>query len=559
LDERRCQEIALFRYGIISDFVNEHHLEHGMQEVLIRYKCNRTWKIPHSKRTRIGRSTMLNWIRRYNQGGKKIESLYPRERSDKNVSRVIDAQTADNLMSLTKNSDIRSLRMLVDEMDRQHLVSSDAELTTSTVHRFLGQNNLTCCLKERKGQSKRARCADEDNKLWLRKLLQGRIKLDELKQDLGSKLPQEDIEALYDCLLSNGPYYRNRAVGILSLSKSLSHHLVSEYLFIPRSTLFSNYNTYLANGTSPVISDKGKRLLLAEDPLLIDKVFSILHCPPSAYGFNRTSWRQKDIQKAMVGNGTPISKRTIGQIISNSGFKYRKAREVLTSHDPEYGAKVQEIKDILSNLGPRDRFFSVDEYGPFAVKLQGGWSLVPPGTTKSIPQWQKSKGSIIITAALELMTNQITHFYSPKKNTSEMIKLLNIVVEKYSDEDHLYFSWDAASWHASKELYKRVDEINNSEYQSKIKSPIVKLAPLPTGSQFLNVIESVFSGMARAIIHNSDYQSVDDCMLAIDRYFVERNEHFQSHPKRAGSRIWGKERVKASFTESNNCKDPRYR
>jgi hypothetical protein len=29
------------------------------------------------------------------------------------------------------------------------------------------------------------------------------------------------------------------------------------------------------------------------------------------------------------------------------------------------------------------------------------------------------------------------------------------------------------------------------------------------GAQFLNVIESVFSGMARAIIHNSNYGSID--------------------------------------------------
>jgi hypothetical protein len=36
---------------------------------------------------------------------------------------------------------------------------------------------------------------------------------------------------------------------------------------------------------------------------------------------------------------------------------------------------------------------------------------------------------------------------------------------------------------------------------------LVDTAPLPAGAQFLNVIESVFSGMARAIIHNSDYKS----------------------------------------------------
>ena len=117
----------------------------------------------------------------------------------------------------------------------------------------------------------------------------------------------------------------------------------------------------------------------------------------------------------------------------------------------------------------------------------------------------------------------------------------------------------AASWHASKKLYAKVEEVNASGYRKKHGTPLVKLAPLPSSSQFLNVIESVFSGMARAIIHNSDYPSVDACKDAIDRYFKERNEHFKAHPQRAGNKIWGKERVPPVFNESNNCKDPTWR
>jgi hypothetical protein len=69
----------------------------------------------------------------------------------------------------------------------------------------------------------------------------------------------------------------------------------------------------------------------------------------------------------------------------------------------------------------------------------------------------------------------------------------------------------------------------------------------------------VFSGMARAIIHNSDYKTADDAKAAIDRYFEERNAHFKQSPRRAGNRIWRKEREPASFSDANNCKDPRYR
>ena len=152
----------------------------------------------------------------------------------------------------------------------------------------------------------------------------------------------------------------------------------------------------------------------------------------------------------------------------------------------------------------------------------------------------------------------MTHFYSEKKNTVEMIKLLEILLEQYKTQSRIFFSWDAASWHASKKLFEKVDEINASSSLNAGNKPTVDLVPLPSGAQFLNVVESVFSGLARAVLHNSDYPSVTECKEAIDRHFDERNEYFRTNPKRAGNKIWGKERVPALFSESNNCKDPRW-
>jgi hypothetical protein len=84
----------------------------------------------------------------------------------------------------------------------------------------------------------------------------------------------------------------------------------------------------------------------------------------------------------------------------------------------------------------------------------------------------------------------------------------------------------------------------------------VDLAPLPARAQFLNVIESVFSGLAVSVIHNSDYTSADEAKMAIDRYFAERNSYFKENPKRAGNKIWGTERVASTFREGQNCKNP---
>lgn len=164
-----------------------------------------------------------------------------------------------------------------------------------------------------------------------------------------------------------------------------------------------------------------------------------------------------------------------------------------------------------------------------------------------------------MTSALELSQNQLTYFYSPRKDTGEMLRMLSKLLQQYAHKSRIFLSWDAASWHLSKMLHAHVAEHNDAVTKGAVAGPLVELAPLPAGAQFLNVIESVFSGMARAIIANSNYESVDEARAAIERYVLERNEKFRRTPKRAGDKIWGMERELARFSSSNNCKDPRYR
>jgi hypothetical protein len=290
---------------------------------------------------------------------------------------------------------------------------------------------------------------------------------------------------------------------------------------------------------------------------LREAVFRLLHEPPKDHGINRTSWIMADLRMILARQGLPACLHVVRQIIHDAGWKWRKARIVLTSQDPAYKDKLAAIQAILSNLGSDEAFFSIDEFGPFAVKMKQGMMLGPPGPHRVVPQWQKSKGCMIMTAALELSSNQVTHFYSDRKNTTEMIRMMDVLLDQYADRRTLYLSWDAASWHVSKKLMKRIEEHNAGAQATR--RPRVETAPLPAGSQFLNVIESIFSGMAKAIIHNSNYPSVDAVRAAIDGYFTKRNQQFRDNPQRAGKRIWGDERVPPAFSDSNNCKDPSWR
>jgi transposase len=347
---------------------------------------------------------------------------------------------------------------------------------------------------------------------------------------------------------------RKLVIAAMAQQRGFSKSVIAKHLGLSRTTVRSRLTAYDSLGIDGLLGRK-PRTLKVDDESFTNALFALLHEPPSLSGYNRTTWRMVDLRETLAKRGYVVGCDVIRQAMRKAGFKWRSAKVVLTSTDPEYREKLEHVQSVLANLGEDERFFSIDEYGPFAVKAKPGRVLASPGENPSVPQWQKSKGWLIATAALELSRNQVTHFYSRAKNTTEMIKMVEKLLDDYREVRTLYLSWDAASWHMSKELLSFVEEYNNKH----VVSPRIELVPLPASAQFLNVIESVFSGMARAIIHSSDYPSVKAACEAIDRYFQERNHHYAENPRRAGRKIWGMERTEVRFDPANNCKDPMYR
>jgi transposase len=389
---------------------------------------------------------------------------------------------------------------------------------------------------------------------WMRALLQKEVSDEALRREVGD-LPElaRLLQRLYEGRLSA----RNRSMAVLAKRRGLSRSVVCPFLGISKATYLKYLRLFEQGGVAALFARQTKSTRKSDDETVKKAIFSLLHEPPSNYGINRTSWRMVDFRSVLREKGQSACPDVIRKITKAAGYRWRKARVVLTSHDPAYAEKLDRIRTILSGLGPEEAFFSIDEYGPFAVKMKPGLTLTAPGEQRIVPQWQKSRGCLLMTAALELSGNQVTHFYSAKKNTAEMIRMMEVLVDRYRDRRKLHLSWDGASWHISKRLFQRIEEHNAAALDGG--GPVVETAPLPTGAQFLNVIESVFSGMARSIVHNSDYKTLDDAKAAFDRYFEERNTHFRQHPRRAGNKIWRKEREPAVFSEANNCKDPRYR
>jgi len=389
---------------------------------------------------------------------------------------------------------------------------------------------------------------------WMHDVLQGSIAVHAME----SELPDfPELAKLLDLVVTERLSIRNKALTVLAHRRGIPATWVRQFLHISKQTHLNYRRTFSQGGLDGLFAQRISRTRKFDDEAIKQAVFSTLHEPPSTYGINRTTWKMQDLSQVLREHGYPASKDVIHRIVHDAGYRWRKARVVLTSKDPDYKGKLERIHSILANLQEDEAFFSIDEFGPFAIKMQGGRVLTAPDEQPTVPQWQQSKGCLIMTAALELSRNQVTHFYSEKKNTDEMIRMLERLLQQYGHLRKFYLSWDAASWHIAKKLESYIRDHNDRV--AEIGGPIVETAPLPSGAQFLNVIESVFSGMARAIIHHSNYESVEAATHAINRHFADRNAEFETNPRRAGKKIWGQEREQPAFAAGNNCKDPHYR
>ncbi len=359
-------------------------------------------------------------------------------------------------------------------------------------------------------------------------------------------LTQEEIKELEVYEAGTHKNRSPKATAILMAHRGHSIFEIATTASRSRNTIYRWFRLFKSRGTAfiPTYLGKGKREAMWQKRTT--RVIAILHTPPKTYGINRTAWTRGTLRQAYRKTyGENLSWCSIPRIIKATNYTWRRARDVLTSPDPEYKRKAQKVLDTLRGLGPSEAFFFIDEAGPWQVKKYGGESFTPKGTTKIYPRFQKSKGQVTFIAALDAVGNQISWLFTKGKDTGGIIDIIRVLYYSYCECSTLYLTWDCASWHKSQELRKFLAGLN-----ARKKGPVIKIVPLPSRAQFLNVIESVISGMKRAVIHNSDYRSELEMQTAIAMHFHDRNEYFWQNPKRAGDKIWDKERFNIDDFES---------
>jgi transposase InsO family protein len=214
-DREYREKVALFRFGLLSPFLSRTHLSRGERERIVRGITEKAWEIPGSGRSRVGRSTLLRWLRDYQEAGGQIEALQPKPRSDRGRTRCVSPELELALVNLRRQLIDVSLPVFLKAAQDRGVLDSSSTLSSASLYRLFDRHGL-----ERPAPlppDRRRFEAELPNDLWQSDSLHGPKVLEEGKQrqsflfaliDDHSRLVlyaaaylSERLESFQDCLI----------------------------------------------------------------------------------------------------------------------------------------------------------------------------------------------------------------------------------------------------------------------------------------------------------------------------------------------------------------------
>jgi transposase InsO family protein len=136
MTEREREEIAMFRYGVISDLVSA-ELERGEQKRLLLEKAGRQWRLPNEALATYSVNTLRAWVRDYRRGG--VDLLKPQPRRDRGQSRAFPEEVRRVLAQARQEHPEWGVREIVTQVREAGLVLPDQPLPLSTLYRCIGR------------------------------------------------------------------------------------------------------------------------------------------------------------------------------------------------------------------------------------------------------------------------------------------------------------------------------------------------------------------------------------------------------------------------------------
>jgi len=234
---------------------------------------------------------------------------------------------------------------------------------------------------------------------------------------------------------------------------------------------------------------------------------------PTSLGMPFSKWSIRKLAQYLAttkGGRIAVSRERLRQILAEEDITFQRTKTWKESPDPRREEKLARIEWLLEH--ERERTFAFDEFGPLAVKPEGGscWA------EKSRPQrlranYHKPHGTKQLFAWHSIGADRLYGRIEPRKGAAPTLRALKAIRALAPDGEQIYVILDNLNHHKGKALRQWCDD------------NAVELAFTPTYGSWANPIEAHFGPLRQFTIANSDFQDHTELATAIRNYIRWRN------------------------------------
>jgi len=236
---------------------------------------------------------------------------------------------------------------------------------------------------------------------------------------------------------------------------------------------------------------------------------------PATLGQPFTRWSIRKLQGYLAtkrGRRVAVSTERLRQILAEEHITFQATKTWKESPDPLREEKLARIEHVLEH--ERDRTFAFDEFGPLAIKPEGGSAWAPRSRPQRLrANYHKPHGTRQLFAWYSLGDDKLFGRIESRKGAEPTLRSLQAIRALRPDDQPVYVILDNLNHHRGKDLRSWCDD------------NAVELCFTPTYASWANPIEAHFGPLRQFAIANSDYPDHRALAKAIRSYLRWRNTH----------------------------------
>jgi hypothetical protein len=244
-----------------------------------------------------------------------------------------------------------------------------------------------------------------------------------------------------------------------------------------------------------------------------------------------------------------MSRSTVARILAEADLKPHRSTYWLTSHDPQFQAKAQEICQLYLDA-PRlfaagELVICTDEKTGILIRQRKYPTLpVRPGQPRRREHEYIRHGARHLTASFVVATGQVVHDLGLTHNSADFAAHLRHVVKQLPAAPRYHWVLDNVSTHWHLVVCQAVAQLCGIDFEpKKLKTGKQRRAFLcdpshkqvfhftPKHGSWLNQAELFFSVISRKLLSRDDFAGVEDFLARIEQWLAWYNQKW-AHPYR---------------------------